>query len=436
MLSLRQKVQLDMMRDKFLNYRDVLNAVYMLFAIAVFIPYFKILPPLGGEVQPNAFLLSLALLFLTPRIKVNIYFWLLLGVLFPATLVLIFGGFGFNHIREFYGYVSFLLLSIISYNYFFYRGEPTYIFYRNVLVAYLLVGIVQMKYDSDFFHFFLARDKGYGGFQGRGVESITSEPTYYGLILLFITILIYSSKYMASNKKYLLYVLVAVSLLIVSKSTTAIFGFVLYVAILNLRLNFKMIVFVFVCSAGVGFFYFMFSSEIEASRVFRVFNIIWNLGIDGLIKYDQSSNDRILHVFFSLKGFVDNYLLPNGYDSWAGYIQRQSVLGYDVGYVSTRLGKIFPFIGSILFELGVFALPMLVYIFGIVYRRFNGREFIAHSLILLYILFQSITVAFTMVPFLIAFFLYQTTMREFYFEKVSFNNWPVTRSDNRLCARK
>lgn len=384
----------------------MMKSLYILFLITVFIPYFKILP-IPSEIQPHAFFLGIIFLIIWKNVKFIKEFYLLLFVTIVSIPLLAMNTFTIVHIKEVYAYFSFLILSIVSYNYFIKYGEIKYSFYRNILLAYLLVGLIQMFIDPNFFHIFLARELGYDGFQGRGVESMTTEPTYYGLILLFISILIFNSLKITKKEKNKLYIIIFISILFISKSTTGILGLLIYIFFLNIKINIKTLFYFIFTILILGTLFLNYQEEVSKMRVFKIINYLWDGGIMNLIETDESSNDRILHVFFSLKGFFDNTFLPNGYSVWHDYIQSQASLGYDVQYVSSSANKIFPFLGTILFELGIISFFIIFYIFYILHKRFKDKNYIAHNIIFIYILFQALTVAYTFIPFIFAFFLYQ-----------------------------
>jgi hypothetical protein len=381
--------------------------ISFIFIIFIFIPYFKFLP-FPSELQPNAFLIGLLLLIIMNKIYFSKLFYLLIIPMIFSILLLSMNDFTIVHIKEVYGYTSFFLLSVISYNYFIFYGEIKYKFYRNILFIYMLVGLIQLYIQPNFFHIFLARELGYNGFQGRGVESMTTEPTYYGLILLFIFILVYNSLVLSNNQKNRLYLLITISLLLVSKSTTAIVGFFIFLLFDFIKINIKLLIkFLFFLIASIFIFHYYYQ-DIITLRVFKLFEFLLTGGIVELINKDQSSNDRILHVVFSIKGFFDSFGLPHGFSAWNDYIQLQSSLGYDTKYISSEANKILSFIGTLLFELGVFSFPIFIYIFLVLKRRFKIRFLLTFSILFIYILFQALTISYTFIPFILSFFLYQS----------------------------
>jgi len=384
---------------------------YLAFMLVLFVffPYLKILPYVGGEVQPNAAIASLFLIVLMGKIVAKrVFFALMLVAVFSLAFVFV-GSSVFYSVRGAYTYISFYLTTLAAYLYFKTYGELSYLFLRNVLLVYLIVGLVQLYLDPDFMHFLLVREKGYGGIGGRGVESLTSEPTYYGIILLLVFFYVLSSYDLTNSQKFRLNILTLVSLVFVSRSTTAIFGLAIYAISLIISrrmLSYILPAFVLLLVVIIGF-----EDVLVESRLFRVLGYLVDGGVRGLVDSDQSSNDRLLHVFFSLKGAVDNYFIPRGFDAWAGYVESQAMQGYHVDFVSTKQGKIFPFIGAVLFELGIVGFLLLFYIYYVLYKRYNGFDGLSATALLTYILFQALTVAFPLVPFILAFLLYQSELK-------------------------
>jgi hypothetical protein len=96
-----------------------------------------------------------------------------------------------------------------------------------------------------------------------------------------------------------------------------------------------------------------------------------------LLRKDASISDRIGQIAFSLKGAADNWLLPNGFNSWGVYYNAEMLKASD--YLTMYWGdpptRIQSGIGAPLYELGLFGLfPLWVLAAGIKSRYGSFRS--------------------------------------------------------------
>jgi hypothetical protein len=91
-------------------------------------------------------------------------------------------------------------------------------------------------------------------------------------------------------------------------------------------------------------------------------------GPSELVRKDASISDRIGQIAFSLKGAMDNWLLPNGFNSWGLYYNSEMLKAgnYFRMYWGDPPTRIQSGIGAPLYELGFFGLlPLWVLTAGI-----------------------------------------------------------------------
>jgi hypothetical protein len=91
----------------------------------------------------------------------------------------------------------------------------------------------------------------------------------------------------------------------------------------------------------------------ETTRIAQVFTFIQRNDIVSYFRSDPSSNHRLSSLYFSVKGFIDNYFLPNGYSYWPEYEYVQKNMSEFFWFGRTE--RIMSLYGSLLFELGLFS---------------------------------------------------------------------------------
>mgnify|MGYP007000234208 len=90
----------------------------------------------------------------------------------------------------------------------------------------------------------------------------------------------------------------------------------------------------------------------------RFFNLLRMLvgNPSEITSLDASVNFRLADIYFPIKGFIDNYMLPNGFNAYQTYLEselaQQSIFSGQDGWV-TKSNRISSFYSSILFELGI-----------------------------------------------------------------------------------
>ena len=118
---------------------------------------------------------------------------------------------------------------------------------------------------------------------------------------------------------------------------------------------------------------------------------------------DASGNDRVAHIFFSLKGALDNFLLPNGFNNWTQYVNSESARNQTFFYVSS--GRIMSTYGAALYELGVFGLILPVSI-NIILFRLDIRSRFAIIITINLLLFTAIPLAFPILSIFLGYIYY------------------------------
>jgi hypothetical protein len=285
-------------------------------------------------------------------------------------------------------------------------------FLKMASIFYFVVGLIQTFTHKEFMLFLLNSIR---TSENRGVTSLTVEPTFYGLVCLFL-ILIFLSLDVQNKNKYIY--LLLFQIIFLSQSTMTILLLSMYgLYYFIFKINFKKIVLVLV-------FLFLFLASIEIlnsdiinqnTRFFELLKLI----IDSpskILTADQSINFRLADIYFSFKGFIDNYMIPNGFGTYQAYITseltQQTAFTGGSGWV-TGSNRISSYYGSILFELGFVGLiiPLTYsYIIKKAYR-YQIRDFLLNLFFINTVLLTAVPLSFTFVGIYLATLMYINNKR-------------------------
>jgi hypothetical protein len=221
--------------------------------------------------------------------------------------------------------------------------------------AWIIVGVIQMAFP-DFMVDIRNRTVSGGG---RGSVSMAPEPAYYAIQLLLINLILY----IVDAKRYKWLILpTALTVLLVARSATGTFYVLCFM-------------FVFYTTRGmvlpllsavlvlVGLM-FLFRHSLEQTRLYYLVAAIM-ADPQRIIIADGSLNARVVEWIFCAKGFIENIGMPRGVLNWAKYVYEQNRLYPEWFFRSLSSGsywnKLASMLGGLLFEAGVFAIPLLLY---------------------------------------------------------------------------
>lgn len=306
-----------------------------------------------------------------------------------------------NSFRSAYNYISFFIVFFVALSLF----KSTKINFNHVLLLtfwlWFFVGFVQLFY-ADFLLFLVNNPR---TTEGRGVTSLATEPTYYGIVMLFY-ILFFKLSEIRFKSLYIF--LCSFAVLFIAKSAMAALFLFLYLFVVSFFGRYWSIRFLYLTIFFSIPFIFQYLPD---SRMKQLISSIFDDPVK-VVLVDASVNDRFFHVFLPIKGFFENLGLPYGFSSFVDYSTDQ------IGIYSTVIivewfsvsGRIMSGLGSALFELGFFG---LIYIFLPIYilypLRIHGMSLFISTLFLYFVIFVSaVPVGFTFFPVFLAFVYYKT----------------------------
>lgn len=310
----------------------------------------------------------------------------------------------FSAFRSFVGYVTIGVVPIVFHYILKRYYSNTISFLKFAIILYTLVALVQTFIDINFMSFVLNRLVGGGG---RGVNSLSSEPTYYGLICLFLLLTV-SALEMTNKKTYILLLLFQIIVLSQSSLTILlllVFGFFYTI----FKVNLKTLILGFLISIVI--YYIVMMSGIENRANSLAIKLIYN---PETLLLDGSINSRMSNIYFSLKGFLDNYGFPNGFSAfpayWTSEMPKQDIFFQSASSAPIR---IMSFYGAMLFELGVIgALTPIVYSI-IIFKAYkdNFSQFLVLIFSINAILFTAVPMSFSLVGLYIGALIFRSENR-------------------------
>jgi len=378
-----------------------------------FFPYLSIID-LPSDTQPYALLLSVFIvLFLSDfKIPKPLNYYVLFIILF-LPLLGIYSGMDLLFVRSSIGYLSLFIISWASYILFRYNSINKK-FFRNIVIIWFIFGIIQMFLFPQFGSQLIS---GFRTTEERGVVSLAPEPSYYGIICIFFLLL-----NVIWFKSKTIYLLSSIQIIFFSQSFMIIvylFLFYYFLLLSNVNLKSKLIL-IFAPIIGYYFLAILFSELVieSSSRTLKLFSYFFDNPFL-VFKIDASANDRLAHIYYSIKGAFDNFLFPKGFSHWEEYINSQVKTSNFFWWNSS--GRIMSTYGSALFEFGFLGIS-IPYIIN--YLIFKSKKRLENTTFFLFLflnvfLLGAIPLAFPPLGILVGYLLYLKSQlhNEKYFNK-------------------
>ena len=368
------------------------NVLSFLTFVCVFFPYVgpKIIP---SDNQPFALIFAFIFLLYQVKIKTSKDHYLLL---IPWIIALIIAVIEYENfvlaLRSFVGYTSFLVLNVFYYNHSTKYKFPEKLF-KSVVIIWLLVALIQFFINKSFLSFLVSNFRIH---ELRGVVSLASEPSYLGVTGCFFFII--SNQFLKSN----LFTVLSILLVVLSQSGFALILMMFFLILLLLenilraRLKAKLVfsaLLVLVCLVV----YKLSNDSSFLSQ--RLGFVVTSLKQDPMtfIYLDSSAADRFFHVYYSFLGSLDSYLLPNGYSFWEVYAWDKFSSSE---FIWITTGRIMSTYGAMFFEIGLFAIPIFIFINKQLFKtKFNSKFAVILSLNF-YLLF-AIPIVYPLIPLIL-----------------------------------
>jgi hypothetical protein len=370
----------------------------LLFLFFVFFPYLAIVP-LGTDLQPNALLTAVLLLFVVSSWRWPVEIWLLAVPIAASFLIALAQFLSFSAVRGVGAYATPFFVAAATYSVLKSRPRMADAFIKYAPYAWLAVGLIQQTVNQDFLKFLIPNMT---TDVDRGVTSLATEPSFYGIFCVFLLVL----NYLRNPRDKLTIVVLLVQILFLARSAVSVvILFLLLVYVALVRLSIKQIV---LCALAAGIGYYLISNLLPEE--WRIVTLTAALMSDPslLLLTDTSVNARFGHFLFSLLGSLQSGFLPHGYGPFTQYVSRELAVG-SLDY--TWLGslddsvKIMSGYGSAFFELGFVGILYAVSITVAAYKYYRRdlKSFLVLASFIHTVLFAAVQISLPIVGFLIGY---------------------------------
>jgi hypothetical protein len=385
------------------------ESISLHYIIGILFIFFALLPYVNfglnsRDSQPWAFLFSSLFLLINYNNKLPIltYSYFLIPItafyvwFFYSSLIL-----DFIVIRAIVNYLTFSFC-LIGFLYFLKDYGFPWKFFIVINLLYIIVGVIQLYLPDIVSSIVMQRGS---RLSGRGVQSLASEPTSFGLVLFFFSfIYLVASNFKLNKKIYYLLAMNLFAIVFLAGSSMVILFLLLALVFVFFFISFRMKILSIFLLCLISF---LVLEYLEGSRILFIVNSFAERGLAQYLFFDESVNDRLSHVIFSIHGSFLNNLMPGGFNSFPK-IQQELMIYYEgFFYFPNYTESILSLFGAFVYELGIFGYLIMLFIF---IHCQNGSISRLMTVIYLFIILNSaIPVAFPLVPFLIAILIHLNT---------------------------
>lgn len=304
----------------------------------------------------------------------------------------------FQSIRYIYGIFLFIFSLIFFHDYISRKGLPL----KTIKVAnivYLLVSVLELFIPTLIGAFTPSRTE-----ISRGLTSLTPEPSYFATFLFFCSFIYWiSSDYRLKKNIYFHFANIVFIILFAKSSIGLSLIFLSYFIyqIFNIKIS-RLLIIILVSILFISSLPEMIDFIVPNSRISNVVSQIYKIGISDIFYIDASFNQRLDHIITSIHASINNFLIPNGIDSFIA--ERNKILPYYSGYFwyANDTNIIMSWIGTMVFHLGIFFLLAFGLIFFKIFYNSYTKNIVAF-LIFFLILITPIPVGFPITYLIFAF---------------------------------
>ncbi|WP_440054152.1 hypothetical protein ACSLBF_14935 [Pseudoalteromonas sp. T1lg65] len=307
----------------------------------------------------------------------------------------------------YYGFIDFLFVRAVlgSYSFFvvfafFYLVKRFYVLPIKVVLfsnaLWLLAGAIQSIWGKGVLSFLVTVRTT----EDRGVTGLAPEPTYFAIFLFFLSWVLFLEKNNINDKVYkALMVLNFLFIVFVAKSTMVILFFaVLFMLYFSFYiLNLRVLLGLFVCLTFTVVALPYVAILLDGTRVQGLLNFALTEP-ESLIRLDASINERLSHLYFSFKGFFNDYGFPHGFHQFGSELLEGRSLSNGVFWWGNNDNKIMSGTGALLYELGWLSLPFFITVGYMSVSRDCFKESMLFLLLFLILFSSAIPLSFSLLP--------------------------------------
>ena len=322
--------------------------------------------------QPWALLFGSLILFLDKNKKIPKYLLTALILSFLGLTISIYktltGGHNFEFlgilpwiIRSIANYGSFYIVLIVSWNVFS-RGYDKLNLIKIVKFSnylYYLFSIIEVYIPS--ITQFIGNSRPSGG---RGLTSLTPEPTFFAVFLIFSSLIIFAARGFTFKEDKIIHLLNIFGVIFIAQSASGILILsIIFLGnvirrILDLKISKKdimiLILLIIILSIIVPLFFKIIVSQTRAYSLFL--KLIKNPATIYLV--DESVRTRVGNIFVSIYIAFSKYLIPQGIVGLK-YISSEYTHIFNGVFIESNESKIMSWNGDWIFTLGIFGISSL-----------------------------------------------------------------------------
>ena len=325
---------------------------------------------LDMDTQPYSLIfILLALVYRGKFLKLDIFINASLALIITGFIISIFRTenlINFQSFRHIYGILLFVFSLIFFNDYISRKGLPLRII-KNANVVYLLVSILELFTPSLIEGLTPSRTE-----ISRGLTSLTPEPSYFATFLFFCSFIYWINSNYKLKKDIYFHFVNFVFIVIVAKSSIGLLliliSFLSY-QIFNIKIS-KLLIVILFSGLFVSYLPEIIDFFVPNSRISNVVSQFYKIGINEIFYVDASFNQRLDHIVTSIHASLNNFLIPNGIDSFI--VERNEIFPYYEGFFwyAEETNIIMSWIGSMIFHLGIFFLLAL----GLFFVKINSNR--------------------------------------------------------------
>ena len=385
------------------------------------------------DTQPFTFFVgTFGIIFSLCRFQINKVFRISLILVLIALFVSSFSVEGVDKfvIRGLYNYLSiFFYLFIFSYLYKENLINNKLIIFANYV--YIFFAILQI-YFPWIIDIFVPSRVGNTFFQGRGLSSLTPEPTHLAITLTLISFLLLINSGYKFGKNLFLHILNLVSIFAIARSTSILLIFAVSLILIFLftigkALTYKYLKVFFSVAvlSSIGIAY----SIIAKTRIFRILKTIniddFYTNILILFINDKSISFRIQHLLVPFLAFFKDFGMPHAFN---GLKESAESLSSELSAFQelTTVTKFMSFMGDWVYSLGLPGIIAFLLIFVPLFRNKIVPNYLL--IIFLTLLTTSVPVSMPLVPAVVAGLYYKNEYQRD--NKINFESFEFSQNKN------
>jgi hypothetical protein len=362
---------------------------------------------LKTDTQPYILFLFILAIILKPYvISLNKLVWFIIINIILGLFFSLFDTknlFTFISFRMIYGAFLFIFALIFYLDYFSRYGYPK----KIILIAnliYLFVAIVEYFNPSLLSYLTISRTD-----IGRGLTSLTPEPSYFGSFLFFCSLSLFIESGFNFKKDLKIHIINIIFIILFAKSSLAtmllVFSFfVFFLFYWDIKKVVKIIIPIIFL---ITYLPDIFEKLLPETRIGKIINDLYTISFYEIFFYDQSFNQRLEHLVLSLHASFTSFFLPNGVDKFI--IKRSLILPYYNGYFwyADETNIIMSWIGDFFFHFGIFGLlPITILMLNIIFTK--NKFYTAAFIVFVFSLLTPIPMAFPLTYLLFSQMIYKS----------------------------